>query len=423
MLIDETRVILNIFVGAAIGFFIGLQREHAHSDRGTDGGVFAGERTFALLAVAGSLAAMISDQLQSPSIFVITILFVALLSTSAYTVEAVRHGRRGITTEVAVLISMLIGGLSYWGHLVLAGALGVTVTLILSIKLETQRLARTLTREDIFTVLQFAIVTAVVLPLLPNQSFWPAPFDVLNPFNIWLMVVFISAINFLGYVLIKVLGTESGLSITGILGGMVSSTAVTLGFAERSKTDSKLVRMLAVAIVASWMMMFPRVLVLVGVVNADLLAKLWLPISAAALAALGHGLYLYYSQRKKKSKGVDFSNPFDLVSAIRFGLLYALVLLVSRTAQTYFGDSGVLVASALSGLVGMDAITLSIAELSRSGGLSLAVAARAIIVAILFNTLAKGGIVYSLGSKKLRKAVLPGLALILIVGLISVLIL
>lgn len=416
-MIDEARVILNIAFGVGVGFFIGLQREHAHTERGGDGGVFAGERTFSLLALAGALAALISEQLQAPMVFLIAIVFVALLSVSAYTVEAIRHGRRGITTEVAVLITVLIGGLSYWGYFILAGALGVIVTFILTIKLETDRFAQALTREDIFAVLQFAIITAVVLPVLPNRAFWDAPFDVLNPFNIWLMVVFISAINFLGYVLIKTLGTDSGLSLTGIVGGLVSSTAVTLGFSHLSKEDSKLGRPLAVAIVASWVMMFPRVLVLVGVINVELVADLWLPLSLTALAALGHALFLFFSQSKGKGKSVDFSNPFDLMSALRFGLLYALVLLIARTAQIYFGDSGVLLASAVSGLAGMDAITLSMSELSRNGGLSLNIAAQALVFAVISNTVTKGGIVFALGSPELRKAVWPGVALIFIAGM------
>jgi len=419
-MIDEARVILNIAFGVGIGFFIGLQREHAHSERVGEGGVFAGERTFSLLALIGALAALISDELQSPSIFLIVIAVIGLLSVSAYTVTSIKHDRRGITTEVAVLITILIGGLAYWGYFILAGALGVIVTFILSIKIETDRFARAVTREDIFAALQFAIISIVVLPVLPNQSFWGPPFDVLNPFNIWLMVVFISAINFLGYVLIKTLGTESGLSLTGIVGGLVSSTAVTLGFSQRSKSDSKLGRPLAVAIVASWVMMFPRVLVLVGVINIELLSDLWLPILLAAIAALAHALYLYFSQSQGKAKSVDFANPFDLMSALRFGFLYALVLLIARTAQIYFGDSGVLIASAVSGLAGMDAITLSMSELSRNGGLSLDIAAQAIVIAILSNTLAKGGIVFALGSLELRKAVWPTVALIILAGLAAI---
>jgi uncharacterized membrane protein (DUF4010 family) len=167
-------------------------------------------------------------------------------------------------------------------------------------------------------------------------------------------------------------------------------------------------------------MMFPRVLVLVGVINIELLSDLWLPILLAAIAALAHALYLYFSQSQGKAKSVDFANPFDLMSALRFGFLYALVLLIARTAQIYFGDSGVLIASAVSGLAGMDAITLSMSELSRNGGLSLDIAAQAIVIAILSNTLAKGGIVFALGSLELRKAVWPTVALIILAGLAAI---
>lgn len=404
---------LRFGVAMALGFLIGLQREHSYGERGAQ--IFAGERTLALLGLSGALAALASDVFAMPLIFFGVLLFTAVLAGAAYVIEA-REGRIGITTEVAVLIVVLLGGLCYWGYLTLAAAAGIATTVILSLKIETDRLVRALTRQDIFAALQFAVITAIVLPILPDQAPWPPPFDVLNPFKIWLMVVLISGIGFLGYVLIKLVGTHRGIGITGFLGGLVSSTAVTLSFSQRSQAESKLARQLALAIIIAWTMMFPRILIEVLVVHRELLSAVGPPILAAGLAALAYSLYLFISARSKESSDLEFSNPFDLSAALKFGLLYAVILLITRSAQIYSGETGVLVSSFISGLADVDAITLSMSELSRSGGLSLDIASQAIVIAAMANTLVKGGIVLSMGAAALRKALWPGLLLIVGAG-------
>jgi len=411
---EQWDLFLRFGIALALGFLIGLQREHSHGGGHKD--IFAGERTFALLGLSGCLAALASDEFGLPLIFFGVLLFVAALSAVAYFAEA-RQGRIGITTEVAVLITVLLGGLSYWGYLTLAAAVGIATTVILSLKIETDRLVRALTREDIFAALQFAVITAIVLPVLPNRALWEAPFDVLNPFKIWLMVVFISGIGFLGYTFIKMVGTHRGIGITGLLGGLVSSTALTLSFSQRSQIDQKLARPLAMAIIVAWTMMFPRVLVEVGVVNPALLSSVWPPIGAAGLAALLYSLYLFFSGRSDEASDLEFSNPIDLGAAIKFGFLYGFILLLTRTAQLYSGETGVLVSSFISGLADVDAITLSMSELSANGGLAAGTASRAIVVAVMANTLVKGGIVLTTAAAALRRSIWPGLALILVVGL------
>jgi uncharacterized membrane protein (DUF4010 family) len=333
----------------------------------------------------------------------------------SYYVSAAR-GHVGLTSEVAALIAILIGALCYWGYLVLAVAIGIATTTLLSLKVETDQLVRSLTRQDIRSALELAIISAIVLPVIPNESFFEIPFDVLNPFKIWLMVVFISGISFLGYVAIKIVGPEQGIGITGFLGGLVSSTAVTLSFSERSKIDRNLAKPLALAITIAWTVMFPRVLIEVGVLNLSLLMVLWKPIVAAGLVGLGYCIYLFFSQRAKDKGDLEFSNPFDLRVAIKFGLLYGVVLLVSRATQFYFGDKGLFLSSIVAGFADVDAITLSIAELTNTGGVALDTASRAIVVATMSNTLVKGGIALIGGSRELRKAILPGILLILSVG-------
>ena len=402
---------LRFGIALAIGFMIWLQREYAFREKQLD--LLAGERTFALIALVGALAAMIADVFESSFAFLGVLLLVGIFSAIAYFIDAWR-GHVGLTTEIAILITVLIGALCYWNYLALAAALGIITTVLLSVKIETDRLVSALTREDIYAALQFAVISLVILPVLPKESNLPPPFDVLSPFRIWLMVVFISGINFLGYLAIKFVGTERGIGITGLLGGLVSSTGVTLGFSERSNREHSLAKPFALAIMIAWTVMFARVLVEVGVLNLQLLRLVWIPIASAGVVGLLYCVYLHLSQRTTEKDTLEFSNPFDLVSAIKFGLLYALILLVARSAQLYFGDTGVYISSLLSGLADVDAISISLAQLSDAGTVSMTVAAQSIVIA----TITKGAIVIIGGASQLKQALLPGMLLVLITAVV-----
>lgn len=412
----EFDLFVRFGVAIAIGFFIGLQREFSHGGEGKT--IPAGERTFALLSLSGALAAMGSDQFRQPLIFFGLLLAVGLLVVVGYVFKA-RNEHFGMTTEAAILVTVLLGGLCYWNYTGLAVAIAVVTTLLLSLKFETDRLVESLTREDVNAALQFAIVSAIVLPVLPNEALLPPPFDVLNPFKIWLMVVFISGISFLGYVLIKILRDERGLGMTGFLGGLVSSTAVTYSLAQRSN-KKKISRLLAYAIMLSWAVMIPRVLVQIGVLNWTLLVASWQPLGIASAATFAYALFLYVARPSLNPEKIALQNPFDIIAALRFGLLYAAVLLVSRAAQLYLGDSGVLISSFLSGFVDVNAIALGLSELSLSGGLDIRIATLGIVLSILANTLSKGGIVFWVGSPALKQSIWPGVALILVVGIASI---
>jgi uncharacterized membrane protein (DUF4010 family) len=298
----------------------------------------------------------------------------------------------------------------------LAAALGVVGAGLLALKLELRRLVARLSREDILSTLKFAAITAIVLPLLPAQGLGPAPWDVLSPRNVWLMVVLISGISFAGYVLVRVVGPHRGIGLTGLLGGLVSSTAVTLSFAGKSRAAPEISRALALGIALSWTVMFGRILIEAGVVYPGLLARLWPPILGAGLAGSASSLWLVRKAPAAKPE-VKFATPFELGPAVKFGLLYAAVLVGARAAQLYLGDAGVYLASALSGVADVDAITLSLARLSAAGETALPVAARAVVLAALANTAVKGGMVLALGAPALRRALLPSLGTMLAFGL------
>lgn len=418
---EQPNLFLRFGVALLIGLLVGLQREYAHDvDDGSPGKSFAGVRTFALLGLLGCGAAFLGELSSLNWIFATVFSGVVVLVAVAYYISA-SAGQRGMTTEVAALMTVLVGALCYWDELALAVAIAVIMAVLLSFKLELHGFAERLTREDIVAALKFALITAIVLPILPNESFWDPPFDVLNPYRIWLMVVFISGISFLGYVLFKLVGTRRGTTLTGLLGGLVSSTATTLSFAERSRKNVNLAKPFAMAIVIAWTVMFARVLVEVWVVNRQLLEALWLPVTLAGIAGLAFAAYLYLAPHESDEDDVQITNPFELRPAITFGLLYGLILLIARAAEMYLGDTGVLLSAFVSGLADVDAITLSMAELSGNGEIELQTAATAIVIAIISNTLVKGGIVMTSGSPTIRRAILPGFMLIMVTAIAAVL--
>jgi uncharacterized membrane protein (DUF4010 family) len=402
-------------IALGIGFLIGLQREF--SFRTSEAPPFAGVRTFTLLSLGGCAAAFLAETAGLPVLLAVFLGGVGALVVASYLATA-RTGDVGSTTEVAALITAINGALCYWGQLQLAAAIGVATTVILSAKLPLQKLVAKLTTEDLIATLKFAVVTAIVLPVLPRKPLGAPPFDVLVPYELWLMVVLISGLGFIGYVLIQIVGTKRGIGLTGILGGLVSSTALTLSFAQKSREDESLAKPFALAIVVAWSMMFARILAAVAVVNRDLLQMLWMPLAAAGTAGALYGVWLHVSERASPETQMTLANPFELGPALRFGLLYGVVLLISRTAQLELGDRGVLLSALVAGIADVDAITLSLSELSRSGqGLSLEAAAQGVVVAAMANTALKGGIVMTTGAPSLRRRIGPAVLAILSTGL------
>jgi uncharacterized membrane protein (DUF4010 family) len=411
---------LRFGVALLIGTLIGLQREYAYGDPEKE--LFAGARTFALMALFGAIGAFAADVLGSPWVFIGLSLVLGGLLGLAYFIEASKYEETGQTTEVAALVTVIVGAICYAHSIEVAAALGVVTTVLLAVKWEMRSLVRVITREDVYATLRFAVITAIILPILPDQTYGPPPVNVINPHNVWRMVVFISGINFLGYLLIKIVGPRRGVGISGFLGGLASSTANTLSFSQRSQEDKELTRPYAAAIIIGWTVMFGRVLFEVAVINRALLNLLWPAILLMGGAALLYSLYLYLSQKVIDEEELELSNPFELWPAIKFGLLFALVLVISKTAQLYLGTRGLYVTSFLSGLADVDAITLSLADLSSTNnGVDLEMAKTSIVLASIANTIVKGGMVITLGTKRLRRLVWPGFVLIVGIGMIAVL--
>jgi uncharacterized membrane protein (DUF4010 family) len=408
-------------VALGIGFLIGIQRESAYDE--PEGKLFAGVRTFSLISLAGYVAALTADHLASALPFLGVLLVFGVLLALSYNKD-VRAGKPGMTTEMATLITFAIGAVCYWNMILLAAALGVAVTALLSLKPQFRTLAHAITRDDIYAVLKFAVISIIVLPVLPNRNFGPPPFDVLNPYKIWLMVVFISGISFLGYVMIKIVGAQRGIGLTGLLGGLASSTAVTLSFSQRSRKSPELARPFSLAIIVAWTVMFVRVLVVVFTLSQPLAYRLLLPMSTSLAVGLIYCGYLYIRQRTYEKEDLTFSNPFELGPAVKFGALYTMILLISTAARVYFGNTGIYISSFVSGLADVDAITLSMVDQVRAPtSLDLTVAARAVTIAALSNTLFMGTFALVSGSPALRRALWPGMAVMVVAGVGVILVL
>ena len=400
--------------GAALGLgmLIGLERERTGDMQQS----FAGVRTFALIALLG--ATSVFTGIHSVLVWFPAVVFlaVAALIISAYHLTATQ-GDVGMTTEVSVLLTFLIGGLCAWGQVGIAGAITVSCMLLLALKGWLHNLAKRIESSDVEATLKFAIITLVVLPLVPNTNFGPEGLEVINPYKTWLMVVLIAGLNFAGYILVKVVGREHGLGITGLLGGLVSSTAVTLSFSQRSRTESALAPVLALSILLAWTVMFFRVVVEVAVVNTSLAKSLALGMVLMGTVSLGICILLWRRGRSSERAEVETGhNPFELGEAIKFGGLFAVVIFIASAAQVYFGNTGLYLAGALAGLTDVDAIALSMANLALNDPASSGPAARTIVIAVISNTMVKCGMVIWLGAITLRKTMIPITVVLAVAG-------
>ncbi len=404
----------------AIGLLIGMERQF-NVDKGSEKSLFGGVRTFPLLALTGCAAAMLADLMNSPWGFIIPILIVGAFLVVAY-IGTVNKGDLGLTTEVSALLTVVIGAMCYYDQLELAAALGISVLLLLTMKTRLHRFSKMLTQNEIVSLAKFGLMTAIVLPILPDKAILPAPFDVLILKNIWLMVILVTAIGITGYFLKKYIGNSKAIVLTGFVGGLISSTAVTLSYSAYSKDRPLLSRAFAIAIIVAWITMFLRVIVEVAVVNPSLVSNLWLPMAVAAFAG---GLYCWIINEKVETKNeveskVSTEELFSLKKSLIFGGLYAAVIVISNIAQIKFGDEGIYVSAIAAGFTDVDAITLSMAEMSRSSGtVEPHVAIRAITLAAVSNTLVKASIVLFAAHKALKKIIVPGVLFIIVAALVT----
>lgn len=400
---------VELLVALGIGGLIGMERERAES-----GGRFAGSRTLPLVALLGALV-----QRYLPDLMVAAFLSFMVLVTVAYLGKVLLERDIGLTTSVATILTFVFGAMATQGEqgLTYAVVFGVITTSLLAAKEPIHGFADRIGRREMADTLKFLILALVVLPLLPNREM-----DLLlglNPRFVWLMVVFVSGISYSAYLLTKLLGTERGIGATGVLGGIVSSTATAVSMAERAKAEPGVTGIAGVAIVIASMAMLPRILIEVSVVNPELLPVVAPPIVAMAVAGVAVALIAFRRYRAGGSEieEVELDNPFRLKPALLFGAFFALILIVSREGSAAFGDVGVYVTAVLSGVADVDAITLSLSRLSGQGSVSNEAAAIGIVLAAVTNTVVKLGIAVAMGTMRLGRAVAPAMLVAAAVGL------
>jgi uncharacterized membrane protein (DUF4010 family) len=384
----------------AIGLLIGLERERNPSAK-------AGLRTFALVALFGTLSALLSTKLGSPWLLIAGLLAVAGMIVAAYFNKPDEEVDPGTTTVIALLLCYGLGAMIWYGLAKLAVMLAITVTALLYFKPELRGMSQRLTRSDLVAVLQFSVLTFIVLPILPDKDY--GPYNAFNPHQAWLMVVLISGISLAGYTALHTVGTRYGAPLLGFLGGLVSSTATTLLYARNSKKNPVMSHLAASVIVIASMVVLLRLLAVSAIVAYGMLPAL-LPVLAGGFL-FGLVVALYNWRKMDKATGLSIpetANPAELRTAIGFGLLYVIVLLGAAWMADLAGSRGLYVVALVSGLTDVDAITLSSLRLFNLGQLSEHQTVVAIALAFISNIVFKFGMVAFIGGWHLARHVATG---------------
>lgn len=396
-----------------IGAMIGIEREKrsvADDDRG-----IGGIRTFILVATLGALGGWLAVLYQQPGFVAGALGIVTVLVLAGYWLGA--RGKPealGLTTEVAAIVVCLLAAMVMLGQRELAVAIAVVVAAVLAYKQPLHGLVDQLGWDDVFAGSRLLLATFVVLPLLPDRAL--DPWGAINPRSLWMLVLLISSLSLVGYVATRWLGAHRGTAVTALAGGLVSSTAVTLAFARRSRDEGSTLieHALIGGILLAWGVMFARIVIEVAVVNPALLADLLVPFLAMGLVATGGAwwaLRAAHAAVVPRDGEVALRNPFSLTEAAKFAAFFALVLVVVKGVQLHFPGEGIYLVAVLAGLTDVDAITLSMAEYAKVGDPALAV--QAITLAALSNTLVKTGMVLVLAAPALRRPIgLAALALV-----------
>ncbi|WP_145174849.1 MgtC/SapB family protein [Rubripirellula lacrimiformis] len=383
---------LALAISLGLGLLVGLQRQWKVSE-------IAGIRTFPLITIFGTLCMMVGGD-QQAVVCAAGMISIAIMLMIA-NVAKIRAGQfdAGMTTEVAALLMFGIGcavGVGQTGPAIVATGIAAV---LLHWKRRLHGWVDAMTDKDLRSVMHLALIGLVILPVLPDRTY--GPYGVLNPYDIWRMVVLIVGISMVAYVAYKLLGARVGAILGGVLGGLISSTATAVSYARQTKLAPETSGMAALVILIASTIVNFRVLVEIGLVAPSLLKFAALPISALLLLMAVECVLLYWPLRKMEAQAADHDNPAQLKPAIIFGILYALVLFMVAAAKEMFGDQALYWIAGVSGLTDMDAITLSTAKMFNEDHIDAGTAWRVIMVATMSNLFFKAAAVAMLGSRTL----------------------
>ncbi|BAO29565.1 MgtC/SapB family protein [Sulfuritalea hydrogenivorans] len=387
-----------------IGLLIGLERE-----RQVD--LKAGLRTFALVGLLGCLSALLAQITDNGWILAAGMLAIAAMMIAAHVSDPLDTGDPGTTSVVALMVCFALGAVVWFGYASTAVMLAIATTVLLYFKAELHGISKSLTHVDLLSILQFGILALVILPILPDRSF--GPYQALNPHNIWWMVVLISGVSLAGYAALRMTGAQHGAALIGLFGGFASSTATTMIFARHARANAGLARTAMVVILLANIVVMVRLGVLSFAVAPNLAGSL--------LGVLGGGIVLGIAATLwgwRQLEGGDalpmpnVTNPTEIRTAVTFGALYALVLVLSAWLQDVAGNRGLYLLALASGLTDVDAITLSSLRMFSLEKLTAAEAITAITLATISNLAFKTGLVVVIGGTALARLTLPGLCAI-----------
>jgi uncharacterized membrane protein (DUF4010 family) len=406
--VDLSTSFQTLGISLGLGLLVGIQRERVDAP-------LAGVRTFALITLLGTLTGMLSVTLGP---WVVFAGYLGVTATVAMgNVLSLKQPRAdtGITTEIAILIMYVIGAYLVLGHRPVAVVLGGVVAVLLQAKPILHGFVKRLGETDMRVMMQFVLLTLVILPILPDRAY--GPFEVLNPREIWRMVVLVVGVSLCGYVALKIYGARAGIVLGGIIGGVISSTATTVSYARRTSGSKGQIGTATLVILIATTILYARVLVLVSVVAPREIARVGPPAAMMLIVSFLECAAFGWAHRRLETEVPAQENPTELKAALVFGALYAIVLIAVAAARHYFGDRGILVAAGISGLTDMDAITLGTARLLASGAVSPGIAWRAILLASIANLAFKSGLVAWLGGKQLFRRIAALFAIQIAAGL------
>jgi len=413
--IARMELLQRLGLALAIGLLIGAERGWQER-AATEGERVAGVRTFGLLGLLGGFWALLAQELGT-ILLGFSFLAITLLMVVAHVLDVRADRDVGITTVIAALLTFVLGATAVQGHEAVAAGGAVITAVILSLKSFLHGWLKKLEETEIFAALKLLLMSVVILPWLPERGY--GPWNALNPYDIWLFVVLVASISFAGYFAMKLAGTTRGILLTGLLGGIVSSTAVTLTFARLAGREN-IRPLLCAGILLAAAVMFPRILLEVAVVNPGLLAALSLPLGVMTLVTLGAAVW-FWRHHPGESANAEFPvrNPMELLPAFQFGLFLMLIFLLGQALMSWFGDAGIYALAAFSGLADVDAITLSVSRMAKDG-LSQQTAVHAIVLASIVNSLTKGVLALVVAGRETGLKVLTPLIATAVLGAISI---
>lgn len=398
----EIQPFFQVIISLALGLLVGLQRQWADSPLG-------GIRTFSLISVLGTVCALLADNYESPyGALIIAMGFLgtmAIMMTPRFSTanQAAFKQHRGLSSEFSMLLLYISGIIVHTGPIWLATAITGMIAVILQSKFKLHKIASRFSEKELKAIMQFVLIALVIFPIIPNRTI--DTFQVINPHEIWLMVVLIVGISLVAYIIYKFYGEKSGVLIGGILGGAISSTAATLAAAKEPKKTRLGIEQNVLIILIAWTILYIRIFIEIFVVAPNF-KMAWAPLGILFTVSISSTFWFWKKLKGVKQEMSPPNNPAEFKTAFIFAILYSAILLAISIAKQKFGNQGLTVVAILSGMADMDAITLSTSKLAESGKLLVQEAWNIIIIAIISNVFFKGILTLIFGGKSFFKMLL-----------------